>query len=316
MIGFVDLFCGGGLGARGAVNAGCEPLLAVDAWEHAATTYAANFPSARVYRGKVEEINPLYVLDGQLANLLISSPECTNHSPAKGAQERNEDSRCTALQTIRWAKALKPRWIILENVPHIASWPRWKEIISELEQLGYKTKQYILDSEKFGVPQSRRRLFMVADLEGKQPDTIIGNSPSRHAQSILDPLGTWPTTPLYRLGRAERTIRHAERAISELGRETAFLVVYYGSDGSGGWQRLDSPLRTVTTLDRFALVEPSSAGYRMRMLQPPELARAMGLPPEHELVAPTRRDKVKLCGNGICAPVMQAVIEQTVTIAT
>jgi len=312
MVGFVDLFCGGGLGARGAVAAGCRPLLAVDAWTPAATTYAANFPEAKVFNGKVEEIDPLEALEGQKVDLLLSSPECTNHSPAKGARERSEASRCTALQTIRWAKALKPRWIVLENVPQIASWPRWSEMVEELKSVGYQIEQYILDSEKFGVPQSRRRLFMVGDLEKTPPAFIQGNTTSSTVESILDPPGMWKTTLLYRAGRAERTLKHAERAMAEKGKDASFLVVYYGSDGSGGWQPLDMPLRTVTTLDRFALVEPSSEGHRMRMLQPSELARAMGLPPEHKLVAPTRRDRVKLCGNGICAPVMKAVIEQAV----
>ncbi len=53
-------------------------------------------------------------------------------------------------------------------------------------------------------------------------------------------------------------------------------MVYYGSDGAGGYQRLDRPLRTVTTLDRFAYVRPTKFGHEMRMLQPTELAAAMG----------------------------------------
>ena len=52
--------------------------------------------------------------------------------------------------------------------------------------------------------------------------------------------------------------------------------MYYGNDGAGGWQRLTVPLRTITTLDRFGLCEPSGDGPMLRMLQVPELARAMG----------------------------------------
>lgn len=50
----------------------------------------------------------------------------------------------------------------------------------------------------------------------------------------------------------------------ELGEDTSFLLVYYGTDGCGGWQRLDRPLRTVTTIDRFALVEPSATGHNKK----------------------------------------------------
>lgn len=313
MIGFVDLFCGGGLGARGAFAAGCNPVLAVDAWKPAAMTYAANFPGAKVLNSQIEDINPIEVISGLQIDLLLSSPECTNHSPAKGGKPRDEKSRCTALQTIRWAKFIKPRWIILENVFHIMFWSRWDEMKESLVELGYNISQYVLDSEKFGVPQSRRRLFMIGDMKKQPPPTIYGCEQLLPASSILDPPGTWPTTPLYTPRRADRTIRHAERAMTELGNNKSFLVVYYGSDGSGGWQPLNIPLRTVTTLDRFALVEPYAGEYRMRMLQPSELARAMGLPPEHKLIAPTRRDRVRLCGNGICSPVMKAIIEQAVT---
>ena len=100
--------------------------------------------------------------------------------------------------------------------------------------------------------------------------------------SILDPRGVWDTTALYARGRAIPTIQRAQAAIEALGTQSPFMLVYYGSDGGGGWQPLDEPLRTVTTLDRFALVEKIRGEYRMRMLQPSELARAMGLPKNHK----------------------------------
>ncbi|WP_223201951.1 hypothetical protein, partial [Streptococcus pneumoniae] len=59
-------------------------------------------------------------------------------------------------------------------------------------------------------------------------------------------------TPLFTRDRAKGTLERAERAIKELGPNEPFLLVYYGSDKAGGWQSLDRPLRTVTTLDRFA----------------------------------------------------------------
>jgi len=58
-----------------------------------------------------------------------------------------------------------------------------------------------------------------------------------------------------------------------------FLLVYYGTDGSGGWQPLDRPLRTLTTLDRFGLVTWKGDTPMLRMLQVPELQRAMGFDP-------------------------------------
>jgi DNA (cytosine-5)-methyltransferase 1 len=94
----------------------------------------------------------------------------------------------------------------------------------------------------------------------------------------------------------------------EVGRSEPFLIVYYGSDGAGGWQRVDRPLRTITTVDRFAYVRPSESGHQIRMLQVPELRRAMGFPDEHIFVRGTRRDRIKLLGNAVCPPVMEAVV--------
>ncbi len=309
---FVDLFCGGGLGARGAFMAGATPILAIDSWEVACNTYKDNFPSAKVICGDIGKLSPRSLIAKHVhVDLLLASPECTNHSPAKGAAPRCEASKETALHTIRWVKALNPTWIIMENVIQMKPWSRYGELTQELKDLGYSIKEKVLNAVDFGVPQSRKRLFLICH-KGLMADFEIPSPSIRHktARNILDPVDTWKTTKLYASKRAQDTLARAERAIKSLGKMESFLLVYYGSDGAGGWQSLDAPLRTVTTLDRFALVEWQNGEYRMRMLQPSELARAMGLPPKHRFSHGTRRDKVKLCGNGVCAPVLSHVTKQ------
>lgn len=310
---FVDLFCGGGFGARGAVAAGGTPLFAVDAWNIATETYSRNFPKADVRNGKVEEIDPRQV--GQRnVDLLLTSPECTNHTHARGARPKNEESRNTALSSLHWIEVLKPRWIVMENVPNMKGWERYSELKGELKGLGYGVSEKVLCSSEFGVPQRRRRLFIVA-ARGEQPGEIsIPRRKRLGASTILDPAGTWSESELYTPTRAERTLRYAEAAMQELGNKEDFLVVYYGSDKGGGWQSLDQPLRTVTTLDRFGLVRRSGRKWTLRMLQPRELARAMGVTNKHVFPVGTRRDKVKLCGNGICSPVMRDVLQQVLKI--
>ena len=100
--------------------------------------------------------------------------------------------------------------------------------------------------------------------------------------------------------------------MSALGSKTPFLLVYYGSDAAGGWQSLDRPLRTMTTLDRFALVEPRPEGHVMRMLQVSELRRAMGFGDDYKMLQGTRRDRIKLLGNGVCPPVMAHLVRRVV----
>jgi len=309
---FVDLFCGGGLGARGAVMAGGQPLLAVDAWDQAAETYRENFPEARVLCQRLEEVSPLAELEGKQVDLLLSSPECTNHSPAKGAAPRCEVSRATSLITLDWARALKPRWIVLENVPNMRRWHRFEELVGGVEELGYAVSRQVLNAADFGVAQNRRRLFLICAKDGYLPQIEPPRLARPTVRDILDPPGTWRTSPLFASNRAAPTLARAKRAMSILGEDAQFLIVYYGSDGAGGWQRLDEPLRTVTTLDRFALVTPSPEGHRMRMLQPSEIARAMGLPATHRFEKGSRRDRIRLCGNGICAPVMTHILDSLI----
>jgi DNA (cytosine-5)-methyltransferase 1 len=77
-------------------------------------------------------------------------------------------------------------------------------------------------------------------------------------------------------------------------------------------QRLDRPLRTLTTLDRFGLVQWDGRLPTLRTLQVPELKRAMGLSREFALRHGNRRDQIRLLGNGVCTPVMQAVVERLI----
>lgn len=304
----IDLFCGGGGSSYGAVAAGANIVAGIDAWDVACRTYSANFPSANALNRRLEgtrilpEVSSLGRID-----LLLASPECTNHTCARGSRPVCENSRMTAWQVIHYAKALQPEWIVIENVVQMQSWDRFPEFKAELER-DYLIVTHVLDASEFGVPQTRRRLFLICSRSGS---TISIDPPSTltvAVRSILDPRGTWKTTALHKRGRAKATLVRAERAIAELGKKEPFLLVYYGSDSSGGWQSLDRPLRTMTTLDRFALVEPSISGHSMRMLQVPELRRAMGFGEDYALTEGTRRDKVRILGNGVCPPVMKHLV--------
>ena len=280
-------------------------------WEVATETYKHNFPNAAVKTALLEDVNPTKLRDeiGDI-DLLLASPECTNHTCAKGSAPRCEESRATALQTIRFAKAFQPRWIVIENVVQMRPWFRYNELKSEIRALGYQVSESILDAADFGVPQNRRRLFIVCGKNAKLSIPAKNRRKRRTVRDVLCKPGTWKTSPLFSERRAVATLERAQRGFDALGRESPFLIVYYGTDGSGGWQALDRPLRTVTTVDRFALVEPANAGHQMRMLQVPELARAMGFTAKYKLPFGTRRQKIHLLGNGVCPPVMKSIVEK------
>jgi len=311
-----DLFCGAGGSSRGASMAGATPVAALDMWELATETYKLNFPDAVTYRMKASSLSPQRLLDevGEI-DLLLASPECTNHSIARGKRPRCDDSRNTAFEVIRFAKALKPRWVVVENVLQMKHWERFEEWLKKLKAIGYQTDVGIIDAQHHNTPQSRRRLFVVGDLEA-QPS--LPERGPRTAKTVGEILGTgepedqpWRFSPVETAKRAKATIERAKRAIDALEGDP-FVMVYYGSDYAGGFQTLDRPLRTVTTLDRFAYVRPNCAGYEMRMLQPPELAAAMGFPSDHKWPDASRRERIKLTGNAVCPLVMRDIVQTLV----
>ena len=315
MVRTLDIFCGAGGSSAGAEAAGAEIVSGIDVCRVATDTYEANFPDAKVVRGRLENIDlsDLKHRIGQV-DLLLASPECRNHTCARGTAPLDNTSRDTALLTIEYARALQPRWLVLENVIYMRPWSRYDELKEALEQLGYKLEEHVLNASDFGVPQSRRRLFLIGD-RNREPgfDPPLQHKDPVTAQSILDDPGTWRMSPLFSPRRAKATIAKAKRAFAALEEGASFLLVYYGNDGSGGWQRLDRPLRTITTVDRFALVEHDGEMWRMRMLQVSELRRAMGHDDAFKLPVGTRRDRIKLLGNGVCPPVMESVVRTLIS---
>jgi len=306
----VDLFCGAGGSSWGARCAGVEIVGAFDMWPVAESVYKANFPKAKFYSGRLEHHSPRSIAKelGKI-ELIMASPECTNHSVAKGNRPRCEKSKATAMQVVRFARALRPRWLVVENVVSMRNWSRYEEFIAGIERLGYRTATQALNAIDFGVPQSRRRLFILCDLERTPSPVPFPRRKRRTAREIIDTNGTYQYSPLRTERRALATLERADRAVANVGKKSPFLIVYYGTDRAGGWQRLDVPLRTITTLDRFAFVRPTKSGHLMRMLQPEELKLAMGWPKSFRISYGTRRDKIKMIGNAVCPPLMKTIVK-------
>jgi DNA (cytosine-5)-methyltransferase 1 len=214
---------------------------------------------------------------------------------------------------MRFIEDLDPHFIVLENVAMMRHWDGYRALYEALEKrFGYRLRAQVLDAADFGVPQNRKRLFIFGAKHHRPPE--IRPTVRRHkpASIILDPFDKWPAGPLDNGRRAKATIDRVKHAISEIGSGRDFLTVYYGSDKAGGFQTLDRPLRTLTTLDRFGLVRWDGRTPTLRMLQVPELKRAMGLRRDFLLEQGTRRDRVKLLGNGVCPPVMKAIVSALV----
>lgn len=315
----LDLFCGAGGSSYGARSAGAAIVAGIDNWEPAIRTFEANFPEAKAIQRDIRRLSPSVVKSaiGDI-DLILASPECIHHSRAKGNGKRSEASKRTVFHVTRFAKVFQPEWIVIENVVEMREWTGYQELLEKLKsELKYNVVETILNAKDFGVSQSRRRLFLLCSKSREPlPPAFLEQFPA--ADNIIDKSGKYRFSLVEKPGRAEKTLSATRRALDTLGEQSPFLLVYYGSGrtengtGSGGWQRVTEPLRTVTTLDRFAYVEPDANGRKMRMLQPEELKLAMGYQREFkldEVERLTRRNRIKLMGNGVCPPVMEAIFQ-------
>ena len=314
----IDLFCGIGGNSQAARQAGIEVVAGFDKWELATKVYKDNFPNAVVFNQCLEKtrISPVKKKIGEI-DLILASPECTSHSIARGKRAPDENSLKLAYQVTRFSEQFQPRWILIENVTQMAEWDEYGKFKKSLERQGYQISDQELVASDFGVPQSRKRLFLLCDKEATPPDIVpYPGTRKQNAREIINQNGTYKYTPLFKQGRAEKTIERAKSGMAIL-KEEPFLLVYYGSGGTGngGYQSLDIPLRTITTLDRFALLKPGDEGPVMRMLQVPELQAAMGFPVDFKLNHGTRRNKIHMLGNAVCPPLIKAILEQMLGLA-
>jgi len=306
----IDLFCGAGGSSLGAAAAGVEIVAGFDVWPVAGSVYRANFPRARFYLCDLAALDEsdIRVIRDDLGpvDLLLASPPCTDHSPARGSRLPSPAGLDLPWCVWRFAAVFLPRWIVVENVIGMRRWHDYRPFLCALMGLGYRVRVCILDAADFGVPQRRRRLYVVCDREAEPPEIAPCVSVRIPAACVVD-LDGYAYAPLYTPRRARATIERVERAVHALGRDVAFISVYYGSGPQ--WQTLDAPLRTVTTRGHFALVRPGRGGHEMRMLQVDELRRAMGFPARFDFGGCTRTDTMRLLGNAVCPPVMQAIVE-------
>ena len=123
-----DLFCGAGGTSAGAIRAldalgKKSRLTAVNHWDVAVATHSANHPDARHLCASLDSLNPRDLYNPGQLDMLWASPECTNHSTARpGNKPINDQSRATAWCVSRWAEALLPEVILVENVPQFKNW--------------------------------------------------------------------------------------------------------------------------------------------------------------------------------------------------
>ncbi len=121
----VDIFAGGGGWSTAYEQAtGQHVHIAINHNPDALSMHAANHPQTRHYIADVWEVDPREATEGRPVGWLHLSPDCTDHSQAKGGQPRSRKIRALAWVGVRWAGTVKPDIISLENVVQILKWGR------------------------------------------------------------------------------------------------------------------------------------------------------------------------------------------------
>jgi DNA (cytosine-5)-methyltransferase 1 len=161
----LDLFCGCGGMSLGFQNAGFELVAAFDNWKPALDTYTRNFshPAFLCDLGTLEDMQ---VLRDFHADVVIGGPPCQDFSSA-GKRDLTLGRADLTLQFANIVIQLLPRFFVMENVELIAKSDVFLSAKQLWQQKGYALSQVVLDASLCGVPQSRKRLFLIGQLGGK-----------------------------------------------------------------------------------------------------------------------------------------------------
>ena len=170
-----------------------------------------------------------------------------------------------------------------------------------MSALGYAIAPHVSDAADHGVPQHRRRLFVVCTRSARPLHLDLPRRPHSPAAGIIDfAAGRW--SPVHRPGRSARTLTRIADGARRHG--PRFVAPYYGSGSGETGRSLDRPIGTITTRDRWSVID----GECMRMLTAHECRAAMGFPESYK-ITDAHRDAVHLLGNAVCPPVAADFID-------
>lgn len=166
---YIDLFSGAGGMSLGFDNAGFENIFSIECNKDFAETYKLNFPNHKlivedIKNVTVEQIND--IIRNRTVDVIIGGPPCQGFSIAGniGRTFIDDDRNRLFKEFVRFVDIIKPKMFVLENVAAMEKHNSGKtilEIVTSFSKIGYDVTYKVLNSSKFGVPQERRRIFIV-----------------------------------------------------------------------------------------------------------------------------------------------------------
>lgn len=289
----IDSFAGGGGASTGIEQAlGRYVDIAINHDESAILMHKTNHPHTKHYCENIWEVDPKEATKGQKVGLMWASPDCKHFSKAKGGKPVDKNIRGLAWVVVKWAKQVRPRVIILENVEEFKTWgplidnqpdpdrkgETFRLFVKSLKRFGYKVDWRELRACDYGAPTIRKRLFLIARCDGKPirwPEPTHGDADSLEVHAgLLKPWRTaaecidWsipcPSIFTRKKPLAEKTLTRIARGIQKfildqepyiLDDKAMFLQHYYGQQGAETrGSSLNEPVATIPTANRFSLV--------------------------------------------------------------
>lgn len=251
-------------------------------------------------------------------DVFVGGSPCQSFS-AMGKRAGLEDARGTLFyEYARLVKEIQPRVFIYENVPNMLKLNKsktWKAIYEIFESLGYNVSPRVLNASNYGIPQNRKRLFVVGfkdkNVHFEYPSPIpLYTSMFDYLEDSVDPkfyLGKkgfeFVTSPKYS-GRAaiNRKVIRTEKANQE-----------FNWNGDFVFEKLDKKKHTEEILKRAYIGEYKGEKGVIRMLTHRECMRLMGFPDTYKIVVPNVW-AYRQAGNSIVVNVLSALMEQILPI--
>jgi DNA (cytosine-5)-methyltransferase 1 len=265
----IDLFCGGGGTTQGAKQAGIDIICAANHKQSVIDYHQLNHPEAHHL---CQNLHAADWSDVPEHDWLYASPCCQNHSRAAGKKRKTkiaDDSRSTAWAVTGCLEYHRSKIAIIENVVDFLAWELFDAWEYSLKKLGYSISINHVNAADFGVPQSRKRILIVATLS-QNPLTLtlpkMDHVPARSFIDLSEDGYEWDNVS-DRVISTQNRVKNGRKRFGEI-----FLDAAYGSEVGG--RSIDKPLGTVTTVNKHSLV----IGDKIRPLSLKEQIAAQTFP--------------------------------------
>lgn len=171
----VDLFSGCGGMSLGFKEAGFDIVGAFDNWDAAVKIYKANFKHP-IYKADLSNADYIPTIKELNPDLIVGGPPCQDYSVA-GKRKMGKRANLT-IKFGEIVSQVKPTWVVFENVYNIERFPTLPQLKDILMNAGYGISTKVLDASLCGVPQKRKRFFLVGKLNainGFFDDAFVAN---------------------------------------------------------------------------------------------------------------------------------------------